>query len=69
MTDNLLDGYVDRPTLAEKLNCSERTLARYENEPNGLASLTLGGRKLYRLEAVRGWLDRREKRPNPRRNA
>ena len=66
---NLLAGYVDRSTLAEMLECSERTVARYEDLPDGLPSLTLGGRRLYRLAAVKAWIESRERRPNPRRRA
>ncbi|MER8648411.1 MULTISPECIES: hypothetical protein [unclassified Mesorhizobium] len=68
-TDVLLNGYLDRASLADALKCSERTVARYENQPDGIPSLMVGGRKLYRLVAVREWLDRRERRPNPRRAA
>lgn len=63
----ILAGYVDRPTLANELRVAERTIARYENLPNGLPHTTLGGRKLYRVEAVMAWIAAREKRPNPRR--
>lgn len=63
----LLEGYLDRATLAAQLNVSERTLIRYEGERDGLPSLMLGGRRLYRLEAVRQWLQRRERTPNPSR--
>ncbi len=46
---------------------AERTVARYENEPDGLPSLIIGGRRKYRIESVRAWLERRERRPNPTR--
>ncbi|RVC75829.1 MAG: hypothetical protein EOS58_06325 [Mesorhizobium sp.] len=68
-TEVLLDEYVDRASLARALHCSERTVARYENQPNGLPNLVLAGRKLYRLRSVREWLERRENKPNPSRNA
>lgn len=68
MTD-LLDGYLDRSTLAEQLRTSTRTIARYENQPDGLPSLRIGGRKFYRIEAVVAWLTKRERRPNPRKAA
>jgi hypothetical protein len=67
--DNLLAGYVDRATLADMMRCSERTIARYEELPDGLPSLTLGGRRLYRLASVKAWVEARERRPNPRRRA
>jgi hypothetical protein len=66
-TEGLLAGYVDRPTLAGMLDCSERTVARYEELPDGLPGLTLGGRRLYRLASVKAWIEARERRPNPRR--
>jgi hypothetical protein len=65
----ILQGYLDRPSLAEQLRVSERTIARYELLPDGLPSTMLGGRKLYRIEAVMAWIAAREKRPNPRRAA
>ncbi|WP_157784719.1 hypothetical protein [Sinorhizobium fredii] len=65
----LLQGYLDRPSLAKELRCSERTIIRYENLPDGLPSLMLGGRKLYRVEAVRQWIASQERRPNPTRRA
>jgi len=63
----LLDGYLDRAALAEALGVSTRTLCRYEAEPNGLPTTRIGGKALYRLESVKGWLERRERRPNPTR--
>ena len=66
-TENLLNDYLDRASLAKALNCSPRTVARYENLPDGIPSLMVGSRKLYRLAAIREWLERRERKPNPRR--
>ena len=65
----LLDDYLPRVGLAAQLDVSERTLARYENAPDGLPVTLIGGRKLYRLDSVRAWLAARERRPNPRRRA
>lgn len=62
---NLLSGYLPRADLAAELGVSERTLARYENRPDGLPSSVIGGRKLYRIESVRNWLLAQEHRPNP----
>ena len=64
---NLLSDYIDRPCLAESWGVSTRTLARYESLPDGLPSLLLGGRRMYKLESVRAWLERRERKPNPTR--
>ncbi|MBB4277253.1 transcriptional regulator [Rhizobium mongolense] len=65
----LLQGYLDREQLARELGCTTRTIHTYENLPDGLPSLMLGGKKLYRVEAVRQWIAGRERRPNPRRAA
>ncbi|TAU80472.1 hypothetical protein ELI41_29645 (plasmid) [Rhizobium leguminosarum] len=66
-TLNILEDYVDRDTLAERLRLSTRTIWRYENLPDGLPSLTLGGRKYYRIATVQNWLAKRERQLNPRR--
>ena len=66
---NILVDYVDRPTLAAALNVSLRTIARYECQANGLPSVMLGGRKLYRLESVHKWIEARETHPHRRRKA
>lgn len=65
----ILSGYMDRPTLAAELDCSERTVARYETMPDGLPSTLLAGRKLYRREIVSAWILARETKRNPRRGA
>jgi len=67
MPENFLDDYPDRHTLAERLEVSWRTIARYENEPNGLPSLMLGGKRRYPWPEVLKWLEARIRRPNPRR--
>ncbi len=65
----LLSDYIDRPTMAKELNCSERTVMRYEQLPDGLPSVTIAGRKLYKVDSARKWIASREHRPNPRRRA
>ena len=65
----ILAGYVDRRDLARQLKCSERTIARYESQTNGLPSTSIGGRKLYKIDSVVAWLNARETQPNPRRRA
>ena len=67
MSETILSDYLDRPALATELCCAERTVARYESEPDGLPSLMLGGRRYYRRAAVLEWLSKRERKPNPRR--
>jgi len=61
----LLVDYLTRAELARELGCSERTIARYGVLPDGLPYLFIGGRKRYRISAVRDWLARREHHPNP----
>jgi len=39
MTTDFLSGYPDRATLAQRWQVCPRTIARYENEPDGLPSL------------------------------
>jgi hypothetical protein len=66
-TLSLLDGMISRAELERELNVVSRTISRYESQPDGLPSLTIGGRKMYRVESVRKWLERRERHPNRRR--
>jgi hypothetical protein len=65
----ILSDYLDRASLARELNCAERTIARYEAEPDGLPSVMIAGKRYYRREAVLEFIRRRERRPNPRRAA
>jgi hypothetical protein len=65
----ILSDYIDRPTLAREMKCAERTIARYEAEPDGLASVLIAGKRYYRIAAVREFLTKRERKPNPRRAA
>jgi hypothetical protein len=66
--EDLLSDYITRTQLAIALKVAERTISRYENQPDGLPSTTIGGRRYYRLPAVKAWLEARERRPNPRRH-
>ena len=61
----LLAGYVTRAELAAEWSCHERTIARYEAMPDGLPFLTIGGRKMYRIEDARNFMQRRITTPNP----
>jgi Helix-turn-helix domain len=67
ITPSLLEGYVDEPEASRQLQKHPRTLKRYRDQQNGLPHVKVGNRVLYRVEAVRGWLLARERRPNPRR--
>jgi hypothetical protein len=69
MPEPLLADYLDRATLARELGCHQRTIARYENQPDGLPASLIAGRKYYRRAAVLEWLGSRERRPNPTRLA
>ncbi|MBF0680828.1 MAG: helix-turn-helix domain-containing protein [Devosia sp.] len=64
----LLDDYLTRSELARELKVTERTIIRYQNQPNGLPRTKMGGRTLYRRDSVLAWLQVNEQRPNPRRN-
>ena len=67
---NLLADHLTREQLAAALGAiSTRTIARYENGPEGLPHTLIGGRKYYNVDSVREWMKRREHRPNPRRRA
>ena len=63
--NGLLAGFVTRAQLAAEWNCHERTIARYEAMPDGLPFLTIGGRKMYRIEDARAFMERRITTPNP----
>lgn len=63
---NILDGYISKQKAAEQLGCSVRTLDRYENVPDGLPSVKVGGRAYYRIEALRDFIAKRERHPNQR---
>jgi hypothetical protein len=61
------EDWIDRAGLAGEWNCSGRSIARLENLPDGLPSVTVAGRKYYNIPIARKWLLDRMKRPNPRR--
>lgn len=64
---SLLDGYVTEPTFAAGANISQRTCARYRNQPDGLPYVEFGGRIYIPIAEARAWLERKIKRPNQRR--
>ncbi len=69
MNAKFLDDYLSRAELASQLGITPRTIANYENLPDGLPSMLLGGKKMYRIDSVRKWISDREQRRNPRRRA
>ena len=58
----VLDGYIDRPTLAKQINKSIRTLERWERERIGPPITRIGQTVFYRLEALSAWLRSREQK-------
>ncbi|MER9449337.1 hypothetical protein [Mesorhizobium sp. M0254] len=63
---SILDDYLDRAALAAQLRVSQRTLIRWQNEPDGVPFILLGGRVLYRVASVKAWIEGKETKPNPR---
>lgn len=63
----LLDDYLNRDQLAHELKVNPRTVMRWQNLPDGLPYLELGGRILYRRQSVMDWIASKERRPNARR--
>lgn len=63
------DELIPDAALAAEWKTTQRSLRRYENEPNGLPYLMLGGRKWRPRKACGAWLASRVKMPNPRRKA
>ncbi len=64
MTDNttspLLADYLTPDELAEELDKSPRTIARWDNLRIGPPKTVIGKKPYYRREAVRQWLLRQE---------
>ena len=56
----LLDDYLTPDQLAEKLDKSPRTIARWDSLRIGPPKTMCGKRPLYRREGVRDWLLRKE---------
>ncbi|TIQ46730.1 hypothetical protein [Mesorhizobium sp.] len=65
--NDIMTEYVTQSQLAAALGLTTKTLQRYGQLPDGLPSLRLGGKTLYRVSTVRDWIAKRETRPNPRR--
>ena len=60
MADSILDDYFTRATLAQFLDVSERSIERWDALRVGPPRTHVGGRKLYRKDSVREWLQARE---------
>lgn len=63
------DELIPDAALAAMWKVTQRTLARYENLPNGLPFWMIGGRKYRAVKESARWLETRARRPNPRRAA
>lgn len=66
-SENLLAGYMPAETFEKELHITPRTRLRYQSQPDGLPFVIIGGRTYHPVEAVRAWLKRRERHPNPKR--
>lgn len=62
---NLLEGYAKRNELAAAIGVTERTIARWTDQADGLPVTKIGNRVFYRLESAREWIAGRERKPNP----
>ncbi len=62
---NLLGEYVSKDALAAELQCSERTINRMMNEPDGLPHVRLRGRVMFSVASVRRWIAAKETQRNP----
>lgn len=63
----LLQDYLTRDQVASELRVATRTVARWQNQPNGIPYIEMGGRILYRRQSILSWIESRERRPNQRR--
>ncbi len=63
------DEYMSRADFADELGVHERTVARYQNEPDGLPHVKIGGKDYIPIRQGREWIARRITQPNPTRGA
>ena len=56
----ILQDYISRPKLAAELNICERTLIRWTDLGDAPPITKIGRRPMYRCQAVKEWLARRE---------
>lgn len=64
---SLLQDYLTRDQLASELHVTTRTVARWQDQPDGIPYVEMGGRILYRRQSILAWIESRERRPNQRR--
>ena len=60
MSQQILDEYISRPQLAERLGKSENTLARWQREQIGPPITFIGRDPYYKIQSVQKWLRTRE---------
>jgi len=66
---SILQDYMTRDELATELGVTPRTIMRWQDQPDGLPYVEMGGRIIYRRQSILTWLEGRERRPNQRRRA
>jgi hypothetical protein len=66
-TIGLLADWVDNPQLAQEFSVNERTVVRWQDQPDGMPFAKVGRRRLSHIPTAREWLKARLRRPNPRR--
>jgi hypothetical protein len=54
------DALIERDPLADILDVSPRTLTRWTAQADGIPSIRLGTKRLYRVGSVKRWLAGRE---------
>lgn len=65
----VLQGYLTRDDLAKQMGVHPRTLERWHRERQGPPCVMIGRFRLYRVAAVREWLESREQGPTRSRAA
>jgi hypothetical protein len=69
MTDaSILEDYVAEAEFAEAHRLSQRTVARYRKQPDGLPFVEFGGRIFIHIPSAKTWLNDRLRQLNPTNN-
>jgi hypothetical protein len=69
MINSILDEYEPESDFAAAHNITQRTVARYRREADGLPFVEFGGRIYIHIPGAREWIAARVRHPNPRRAA
>jgi hypothetical protein len=64
---DVLEGFLPEKDWAKAAGVTQRTTAKYRNEPNGLPYLDWAGKIWIPVKEGREWLLRRVRHPNRRR--